>query len=70
MASLLQKLSTALSYFLPGPMVPEMHLMDAAPGFHTLRSPLYGTSKRTVAQDRRRAAKTRARARAKKLGQA
>ena len=53
MASLLQKLSTALLRFLPGQMVPEMHLMDAAPGFRTFRHPAYGTSKRTVAQDRR-----------------
>lgn len=59
MVSLLQRLALAI-VAMPRPILPRLRPW----GSH------YGTSKRTVAQDRRRAAKARARRRAKRLGQA
>jgi hypothetical protein len=70
MASLLQRLSLATMPIMSiGPLF-KLFEKDAAPGFYTLRSPVYGSSKRTVAQDRRAATKRRAKIRAKKHGQA
>lgn len=59
MVSFLQRLALAI-VAQDRPILPRLRLS----GSH------YGTSKRTVAQDRRRAAKARARRRAQRLGQA
>ena len=70
MVSFMQRLAMGLRAMFRIADIPELAHMDAAPGFRGLRSPIYGSSKRSVAQDRRASAKTRARRRAKRLGQA
>lgn len=62
MVSFLQRLAMPMFNLLSGDPITEWHLADHGRAF--------GQSKRTVAQDQRRAAKSRARRRAKKHGQA
>jgi len=72
MVSFMQRLSFGLRAMMPTFLLADIQALahlNAAPGFRNLQSPIFGSSKRTVAQDQRRAAKARARRRAKKLGQ-